>query len=66
MGITGKPRIAASAYTDGSQSGAKRITCIQKDLQTLGTKLFVFKWKNQEVWSKKLWTMLGKTLSNLR
>ena len=66
MGITGKPRIAVSAYADGSQSGAKRITCIQKDLQTLGTKLFVFKWKNQEVWSKKLWTMLGKTLSNLR
>ena len=60
MGLTGNPRIAVSAYADGSQQGDELIRCIQRDLQTLGTKLFVFKWKNQEVWSRKLWIFLAR------
>ena len=50
MGATGNPKIAVAAYHDGSEAGAELIDCIEQDLQALGTKLFVFKWKNQEIW----------------
>ena len=48
MGATGNKRIAVAAYHDGSQEGADLIECIEQNLQKMGTKLFVFKWKNQE------------------
>ncbi len=54
MGITGKQGIAVAAYTDGSRQGARLIECIKSDLSSMGTKLFVFKWKNQEVWSREI------------
>lgn len=54
MGITGNPKIAVAAYEDGSKKGEENINCIRKDLKTLGTDLFVFKWKNQEIWTKKI------------
>jgi len=57
MGITGNKRIAVAAYHDGSEKGQQLIDCIKKDLETLNTKLFVFKWKNQEAWIKYI---LGK------
>ena len=55
MGITGNRRVAVAAYNDGSKEGDDLIDCIKKDLKSLGTGLFVFKWKNQEVWSKQVW-----------
>lgn len=60
MGITGNPRIAVAAYNDGSKEGDALIDCIKKDLKSLGTNLFVFKWKNQEVWSKQVWNFIGR------
>ena len=54
MGVTGNKKIAVAAYHDGSQEGAELIQCIEQDLKTLGTKLFVFKWKNQEIWLMQL------------
>ena len=54
MRITGNPKIAVAAYEDGSKKGASLISCIKEDLKTLGTDLFVFKWKNQEVWTQKI------------
>lgn len=54
MGITGKQRIAVAAYHDGSQEGSELIQCIKDDLNGLGTSLFVFKWKNQEIWLMQL------------
>ena len=54
MGITGNPRVAVAAYNDGSKQGDDLIKCIKQDLKSLGTDLFVFKWKNQEVWSKQV------------
>ena len=50
MGATGNKKIAVAAYHDGSEEGAELIKCIEQDLQNMGTKLFVFKWKNQEIW----------------
>ena len=55
MGITGNPKIAVATYNDGSKEGDESIKCIEEDLQSLKTKLFVFKWKNQEVWSNAVW-----------
>ena len=60
MGITGNPRVAVAAYNDGSKEGDDLIKCIKKDLKSLGTDLFVFKWKNQEVWSKQVWNFFGR------
>ncbi len=60
MGITGNPRIAVAAYEDGSKEDSELIKCIKEDLKTLNTKLFVFKWKNQQVWSKQLWKLLRR------
>ena len=54
MGITGNPRIAVAAYNDGSKSGSELIECIEEDMDSLGTSLFVFKWKNQEIWLMQL------------
>ena len=59
-GITGNPRVAVAAYNDGSKEGDDLIKCIKKDLKSLGTDLFVFKWKNQEVWSKQVWNFFGR------
>ena len=50
MGAAGNPKIAVAAYPDGSDAGTELIDCIEQDLQSLNTKLFVFKWKNQEIW----------------
>lgn len=61
MGITGNPKIAVAAYEDGSKKGVENINCIRKDLKTLGTDLFVFKWKNQEVWTQKILSLLKKS-----
>ena len=60
MGITGNSAIAVAAYDDGSKNGSEQVRCIKKDLSNMGTKLFVFKWKNQEVWSKRLWQILRR------
>ena len=60
MGITGNPRVAVAAYSDGSKEGDESIKCIEEDLKSLKTKLFVFKWKNQEVWSKLVWKFIGR------
>ena len=54
LGITGNSSIAVAAYEDGSQKGVEEIGCIRDDLKNLGTDLFVFKWKNQEVWTSKI------------
>jgi len=54
LGITGNYTIAVAAYEDGSQKGVEEIGCIRNDLKNLGTDLFVFKWKNQEVWTRKI------------
>ena len=60
MGITGNRRVAVAAYNDGSKEGDDLIDCIKKDLKSLGTGLFVFKWKNQAVWSKQVWKFIGR------
>ena len=60
MGITSNPRVAVAAYNDGSKEGDELIDCIKEDLKSLGTNLFVFKWKNQEVWSKQVWNFVGR------
>ena len=64
MGITGNHEIAVAAYNDGSKEGDELIKCIEKDLKSLKTKLFVFKWKNQEIWSKKIWELIGQLRHN--
>ena len=61
MGITGNPRVAVAAYNDGSKQGDDLIKCIDNDLKSLGTELFVFKWKNQEVWSKQILKLLSRS-----
>lgn len=58
MGIVGQSNIAIATYADGSQQGDDQIRCLEKNLPTLGSKLFVFKWKNQEAWSKHIWRAL--------
>ena len=60
MGITGNHEIAVAAYNDGSKEGDELIKCIEEDLKSLKTKLFVFKWKNQEIWSKAVWKFFGR------
>ena len=60
MGITGNSRVAVAAYTDGSNEGDDLMNCIKKDLKSLGTDLFVFKWKNQEVWSNRVWKFISR------
>ena len=54
MGITGNKQIAVAAYDDGSHEGRKLIRCIKDDLEKIETKIFVFKWKNQESWMRQL------------
>lgn len=66
MGITGNSRIAVAAYNDGSKEGNGLINCIEKDLMSLGTDLFVFKWKNQEVWSKQVWKFVSQPLNAIK
>ena len=65
MGIIGQPNIAIATYADGSQQGDDQVRCLEKNLATLDSKLFVFKWKNQEVWSKRAWKAL-QSLKRLR
>jgi len=65
MDITNNQKIAVAAYDDGSKEGEELIKCIEKDLKTLSTKLFVFKWKNQEVWLIQVLHRL-QTVFNLR
>ena len=55
LGIIGQSSIAIATYADGSQQGDEHVRCLDKSLETLGNKLFVFKWKNQEVWIKRVW-----------
>lgn len=54
MGITGHLKIKVAAYDDGSVQGGELLKCIEKDLSTLRTGMFVFKWKNQEAWISKI------------
>ena len=63
MGITNNPRIAVAAYNDGSTEGDALIKCIDADLKSLGTKLFVFKWKNQEIWLMQVLHQLQKAFN---
>ena len=58
MGIVGQSNIAIATYADGSQQGDDQVRCLEKNLATLGSQLFVFKWKNQEAWSKHIWRAL--------
>lgn len=63
MGITNNQRIAVAAYHDGSKDGSELIQCIKDDLKGLGTRLFVFKWKNQEIWLMQLLHQLQTSLN---
>ena len=63
MRITNNPRIAVAAYNDGSTKGDALIKCIDADLKSLGTKLFVFKWKNQEIWLMQVLHQLQKAFN---
>lgn len=49
MGATGNSKVAVAAYHDGSDAGTELIDCIEQDLQSLSTKIFVFKWKNKKI-----------------
>jgi len=60
LGITGNSKIAVAAYEDGSTEGIELISCIKRDLSTLGTNVFVFKWKNQEVWTQRITNALKR------
>jgi len=53
-GYTGNQRIAVAAYNDDSQEGSELVKCIKKDLTSMSTRLFVIKWKNQEIWLMQL------------
>ena len=63
MGITGNPRVAVAAYNDGSKQGDDLIKCIENDLRSLGTELFVFKWKNQKIWLMQILHQLQTSLN---
>ena len=60
LGITGNSKIAVAAYEDGSTESIELISCIKRDLSTLGTNVFVFKWKNQEVWTQRITNALKR------
>ena len=62
LGITGNQRIAVAAYHDGSQEGDELIRCIKNKLRKVDSKLFVFKWKNQEFWIMQLLHKLQTTM----
>jgi len=36
------------------------LKCMGKDLGTMRTKVFVFKWKNQEAWTKPIWNAISR------
>ena len=61
LGILGQPNIAIATYADGSKQGDEQVQCVQDELQPYGNPLFVFKWDNQEVWSKQIWRVLKPT-----
>ena len=50
LGLTGKQNTAISVYHDGSVSGDDQLRCIEQDLAEMGSRMFIFKWKNQEGW----------------
>lgn len=60
MGITGNMKIAVATYEDGSKTGEHLSSCVSNNLNYIETRHFVFKWKNQEVWTKKVWQLLAK------
>ena len=60
MGITGNRKIAVATYEDGSRMGEHLSNCISNKLNHVETRHFIFKWKNQEVWTKKVWHLLAK------
>ena len=66
MGIVGQSNIAIATYADGSQQGDDQVRCLEKNLATLGSQLFVFKWKNQEVWSKHIWRALQQSKDSVQ
>jgi hypothetical protein len=54
MGILGHPKVAVATYVDGSKQDHDTAACLKQTLTASNTKLFAFKWKNQEVWLKGL------------
>ena len=60
LGATGRPETAIAVYHDGTESGEDLVKCMEKDLGTMRTKVFVFKWKNQEAWTKPIWNAISR------
>ncbi len=60
LGVTGLSKTAIAVYHDGTEFGEELVSCIEKDLETMGTKVFVFKWKNQEAWTKPIWNTINR------
>lgn len=59
LGVAGRADTAIAIYHDGSAADDRRLSCFRREIEAIGNRLFVFKWKNPEHWlipiSRNLW-----------
>ncbi len=48
LGATGRKNTAVAVYHDGSSNADIELKCMESDLRSLGSEIFVFKWNNPE------------------
>lgn len=53
LGLAGRPRSALAVYHSGTSQDTKTLDCFRQEMQAAGNSLFVFKWKNPEVWTDR-------------
>jgi len=62
FGLINKSNAAIAVYDDGSLEGRRETYCILRGLASMNGRSLVFKWNNQEVWTKPIWQLVGKVV----
>lgn len=62
FGLTNRSNAAIAVYDDGSIEGRRETSCILRGLASMNGRSLVFKWNNQEVWTKPIWQLIGKVV----
>ena len=62
FGLINRSNAAIAVYDDGSLEGKRETSCILRGLASMNGRSLVFKWNNQEVWTKPIWQLIGKVV----
>jgi len=62
FGLINRSNAAIAVYDDGSLQSRRETYCILRGLASMNGRSLVFKWNNQEVWTKPIWQLVGKVV----